>query len=93
VAVGLEPQLLRERRLVVEEKAIFPSADMQVQAGTQVLQEAQVALQLRFFFPGDEAVLRQIFPGVSVARRAGNPEDRLQIAQSPRASLQLGSRL
>jgi hypothetical protein len=58
---------------------------MQVQAGTQALQEAQAALQLRFFFGVMKPCCARSSQESAVACRTGNPEDGLQIAQAPRA--------
>jgi hypothetical protein len=87
---GLETQLFCERSLVIEEEAIFASVDVQVQTGSQTLQETHAALQLLLLRRGDETVLGQIFPGISIACGAGNPQDRLQIAQTPRCLLAVG---
>jgi hypothetical protein len=65
-----------------------------VEAGSQTLEEAEVALQLRLFFAGDEAVLREIFPGVCRSPpRAAIQRMVCRSRSPPGASLQLGSRL
>ncbi|KFB67247.1 MAG: hypothetical protein CAPSK01_003364 [Candidatus Accumulibacter vicinus] len=87
---GSETHPFGECRLVVKQQTIFAPADVQVQVCTQTLQKTDAALQLKLFFLGDEAVLREIFPGVTVAGRTGNPQDCLQIAQPARSFLAVG---
>jgi len=63
---------------------------MNVQAGSQLLQETHAALELLFLLPGDESVLRQRLPGFPIACCTGDPEDCLQVAQAAGSLLAIG---
>jgi hypothetical protein len=80
---GSETELLGECRLVLEEQAIFPAPGLQVELRTQQTQEGLAGFEDSPLLVGDEAALLEILPALAVARCLSNPQDQLQIAQSP----------
>jgi hypothetical protein len=83
VAVAANPESFGQRRLVLEEQAILTAPGVQVQVSAQAAQEGLAGFEQLLLLVGDETALFEILPAPAVACRLGNPEDQLQVAQSP----------
>ncbi len=89
LCAGRDAELFGECGLVFEHQTVIVPAGKIMQADAQVLQQAFVARDLARLGRGDEAGLRQRLPGMAEAAGARDPQHGLQVAQAPRAFLQV----
>ena len=80
---ALVPEGLGDRRLQVEHQAVFAPARQQVQPHAYQAQQRLVALDLPDFKGRRQPGARERVPAVAQACRFGDPQDHLQVAQTP----------
>ena len=82
-----KPIFLGQRRLEIEQQAVFAPGGQVVQTHAQYGKRRFMALELTRFLAGQYFVLREIRPAVSQTGGAADPEYVLQVAQPSRAFL------
>ncbi len=85
-----QPEVAGERGLHVEHQPVLAAAGEIMQADAQVAQQPLLPDDLARLRTGHQAARGKIAPGTAEARGAGDPHDRLQIAQAARAFLDVG---
>ena len=83
----LVAEQLRQLDLVVEQQAVLASPGQHVQPEAHLPQEGLAGLQLAQLLAGQEAVRDQFIERVGAEMALRDPGDRLQVAQAPRARL------
>ena len=79
-----EPELVRERVLLVEDEPILAPTCEVVQPHAQASDEPLLAGNRARLLARDQARLRELAPGAAEPRRARDPQHRLQVAQARR---------